>query len=47
MPSVGTTTNLTVDEDGFVATRNLDDVPAAANETDATESLTERRALRR
>ncbi len=41
VPSVTSTTNLTVDEDGFVATRNLDDVPAAANETDSTESLTD------
>ena len=35
------TTNLTVDEDGFLATRNLDQVPPAANETDSTESLTD------
>ena len=41
MPSVTSTTNLTVDEDGFLATRNLDDVPVAANETDSTESLTD------
>ena len=39
VPSVVSTTNLTVDEDGFTATRNLDDVPVAANETDSTESL--------
>ena len=41
MPSVVSTTNLTVDEDGFLATRNLDEVPPAANETDSTESLTD------
>ena len=41
MPSVVSTTNLTVDEDGFLATRNLDQVPPAANETDSTESLTD------
>ena len=35
------TTNLTVDEDGFLTTRNLDQVPPAANETDSTESLTD------
>ena len=40
-PSVVSTTNLTVDEDGFLATRNLDKVPPAANETDSTESLTD------
>ena len=40
-PSVVSTTNLTVDEDGFLATRNLDQVPPAANETDSTESLTD------
>ena len=39
VPSVVSTTNLTVDEDGFLATRNLDQVPPAANETDSTESL--------
>ena len=41
VPSVVSTTNLTVDEDGFLATRNLDQVPPAANETDSTESLTD------
>ena len=40
-PSVVSTTNLTVDEDGFLTTRNLDEVPPAANETDSTESLTD------
>ena len=40
-PSVVSTTNLTVDEDGFLTTRNLDKVPPAANETDSTESLTD------
>ena len=41
VPSVVSTTNLTVDEDGFLATRNLDQVPPAENETDSTESLTD------
>ena len=41
VPSLVSTTNLTVDEDGFLATRNLDQVPPAANETDSTESLTD------
>ena len=41
VPSLVSTTNLTVDEDGFLATRNLDEVPPAANETDSTESLTD------
>ena len=41
VPSLVSTTNLTVDEDGFMATRNLDQVPPAANETDSTESLTD------
>ncbi len=40
-PTVVSATGLTVDEDGFVATRNLDEVPAASNETDSTESLTD------
>ena len=41
VPIVVSTTNLTVDEDGFLTTRNLDQVPPATNETDSTESLTD------
>ncbi len=44
-PVVQTANNATVDEDGFLATRNLDEVPPAANETDSTESLTQTRTI--
>ena len=40
VPSVVSTTNLAVDEDGFLTTRNLDQVPPASTRRTSTESLT-------